>query len=115
MSWKRKFKYFPGGAVVKNPPANAGDTGSSSWSGKIPTCRRATKHVNHNYWACALESVSHNYWACVPQLLKPARLESMLCNKREDTASTTMKSSPRLPQLEKGCVQQQRPNAAKNK
>ena len=24
---------FPGGAVVKNPPANAGDTGSSSGPG----------------------------------------------------------------------------------
>ena len=28
---------FPGGAVVKNPPANAGDKGSiEPWSGKIP-------------------------------------------------------------------------------
>ena len=27
---------FPGGAVVKNPPANAGDTGSSPGPGKIP-------------------------------------------------------------------------------
>ena len=26
-----------------------------------------------------------------------------------------MKSSPRLPQLEKACAQQRRPNAAKNK
>ena len=25
---------FPGGAVVKNPPANAGDTGSSSGLGR---------------------------------------------------------------------------------
>ena len=32
------FKYmvegFPGGAVVKNPPANAGDTGSSPGPGR---------------------------------------------------------------------------------
>ena len=28
-------KDFPGGTVVKNPPANAGNTGSP-WSGKIP-------------------------------------------------------------------------------
>ena len=35
-----------------------------------PTCRRATKPM------------CHNYWACVPQLLKPARLEPMLRNKR---------------------------------
>ena len=32
-----------------------------------PTCRRATKPVSHNYWACALE---------------PACLEPMLRNKR---------------------------------
>ena len=36
-----------------------------------PTCRRATKPVCHNYWACALEPASHNYWAHVPQLLSP--------------------------------------------
>ena len=27
---------FPGGLVIKNPPANAGDTGSTPWSGKVP-------------------------------------------------------------------------------
>ena len=47
-----------------------------------PTCRGATKPVHHNYWACALEPVSHNYWVRVPQLLKPMRLQPMLCNKR---------------------------------
>ena len=60
-----------------------------------PTCRRATKPVLLNYWACALEPASHNYWsphalepvrcnywAHEPQLLKPARLEPMLRNKR---------------------------------
>ena len=46
------------------------------------TCRGATKPVCHNYWACALEPASHNYWARVPQLLKPARLKPMICNKR---------------------------------
>ena len=31
----RKFgRDFPGGAVVKNPPANAGDTGSSPGLGR---------------------------------------------------------------------------------
>ena len=35
-----------------------------------PTCRGATKPVSHNYWARVL------------QLLKPERLEPMLCNKR---------------------------------
>ena len=47
-----------------------------------PTCHRAAKPVCHNYWAWALEPASHNYWAHVPQLLKPARLEPVLCNKR---------------------------------
>ena len=28
-----------------------------------PTCRRATKPVRHNYWACSLEPVRHNYWS----------------------------------------------------
>ena len=47
-----------------------------------PTCRRATKPVRHNYWACALEPASHEYWARGPQLLKPACLEPVLHNKR---------------------------------
>ena len=72
---------FPGGTVVKNPPANAGDMGSSLIQ-EDPTCCGATKPVHHNYWACALEPASHNYWACMPQLLKPAHLEPMLRNKR---------------------------------
>ena len=70
------FVGFPGGAVVKNPPANAGHTGSSPGLGKphMP--------VRHNYWACALEPTSHNYWGHVPQLLKPTHLEPVLCNER---------------------------------
>ena len=48
-----------------------------------PTCLGATKPVCHNYWACALEPVSHNYWARMPQLLKPARLEPVLCTQQE--------------------------------
>ena len=31
------FEVFPGGPMVKNPPANAGDTGSiPGWGTKIP-------------------------------------------------------------------------------
>ena len=83
-----------------------------------PTCRRATKPVRHNYWACALEPTSHNYWARMPQLLKPAYLEPMLRNKRnhrDERPHTATKSSPRSQQLEKAWAQQPRPNAAKNK
>ena len=39
------------------------------------TCLRATKHMHHNYWACALEPGIHNYWS-------PHTLDPMLCNKR---------------------------------
>ena len=39
---------FPGGAVVKNPPANARDMGSSSGL-EDRTCQAATKPVRHNY------------------------------------------------------------------
>ena len=70
---------FPGGALAKNPPANARHTCSSPGPG---TSHGATKPVHHNYWACALEPVCHNYWARVPQLLKPTRLDPMLCDKR---------------------------------
>ena len=31
---KQKLRGFPGGPVVKNPPANAGDTGSSPGPGR---------------------------------------------------------------------------------
>ena len=60
---------FPGGAVVKNPPANA-RTRVQALDWEDPTCRGASKPV------------CHNYWACVPPLLKPTRLEPVLCNKR---------------------------------
>ena len=68
---------FPGGSVVKNPPANAGDTGSSPGSGRS----HMPKPVHHHYWAWALEPMSHNYWGHAPQLLKPTWLEPVLRNK----------------------------------
>ena len=67
--------------MVKNPPVNAGDTGSIPGL-EDPTCLGAAKPVRHNYWACALEPASHNYWARMPQLLKPVRLEPVLHSKR---------------------------------
>ena len=40
-----------------------------------PTCRRATKPMYHNYWACALEPTGLNYWS-------PFTLEPVFHNKR---------------------------------
>ena len=37
--YKKDNLGFPGGAVVKNPPANAGDTGSSPGQGRSPMPR----------------------------------------------------------------------------
>ena len=64
---KPEDKDFPGGAEVKNPPANAGDTGSSPGPGRshMP---QGTKPVHHNYW-------THG-----PQLPKPMCLEPVLRN-----------------------------------
>ena len=69
-----------------------------------PTCCRTTKHMCHNYWACALEPTSLNYWALVLKLLKPTHLEPVL---HKD-------SSPHL-SLEKTFLQQQRPSTAQSK
>ena len=43
---KKKKRDFPGGAVVKNPPANAGNTGLIPGLGRS---RGATKPMRHNY------------------------------------------------------------------
>ena len=61
---KNSSKDFPGDSVVKNPPANARETGS------IPAPEDSTSHgaILWNVHLC------HNYWAGAP--------EPMLCNKR---------------------------------
>ena len=51
---------FPGGSVVLNPTANAGDTVRLLMQ-KDPTCCRATKFMRYSYWACVLEPGSHDY------------------------------------------------------
>ena len=46
---------FPGGAVVKNPPANAGD--ARDWVGKIPGWGRSPVEGNGNpLWDSYLEN-----------------------------------------------------------
>ena len=54
---------FPGGAVVKNPPANAGDMGSSPGLGR--------SHMPRSSWARAPQLLSLCSRAREPQLLKP--------------------------------------------
>ena len=95
---KKRSRGFPGGAVVENLPANAGDTGSNPGLGR-----------SHMPW---------NNWAREPQLLSLCVWS--LCSATRETAiargpRTAMKSGPRLPQLEKALAQKRRPNTAINK
>ena len=95
---KKEFEGFPGGAVVESLPANAGDTGSSPGLGRF--------------------RIPRSNWTREPQLLG-LRVWSLCSATREATIvrgpRTTMKSGPRLPQLEKALAQKRRPNTAKNK
>ena len=89
---------FPGGAVVENLPANAGDTGSSPGLGGSRMPRSG--------------------WAREPQLLS-LHVWSLCSTTREATTvrgpRTAMKSGPHLPQLEKALAQKRGPNTAKDK
>ena len=89
---------FPGGAVVKNLPANAGDTGSSPGLGR--------SHMPRSDWAHEPQLLSLCVWS-----LCSATREAMIVR----GPCTAMKSGPRLPQLEKALAQKRRPNTAKNK
>ena len=92
---------FPGGSVVKNPPANTGDTDLIPGL-EDPTCGGANKPVGHSYRDCASELGSHSYWAHVPQLRKPQAREPMLHSKRSHcNERPANQSSPHLLQLEK--------------
>ena len=65
---------FPGGAVVKNLPANAEDTGSSLGPGG--------SHMPRSNEARVPQLLSLRSRARKPQLLKPACLEPVFRNKR---------------------------------
>ena len=73
LAFKKFILYFLGSPVVKNQPANAGDTAQSLvWEDS--TCRGAAESIHHNCQAHALEPKSCNYWS-------PHALEPILCNK----------------------------------
>ena len=79
---------FPGGAVVGNLPASAGDTGSSPGLGR--------SHMPQSDWAREPQLLSLRVWS--------------LCSATKEAATvrgprTTMKSDPHLLQLEKALAQ----------
>ena len=95
---KKLQKGFPGGAVVRNPPANAGDTGSSPSPGR--------SHMPRSSWAREPQLLSLRVWS----LCSATREATIVRGLR-----TAMKSGPHLPQLEKALAQKRRPNTAINK
>ena len=94
----RMIQGFPGGAVVENLPANAGDTGSSPGLGG--------SHMLRSSWAREPQLLS----LCVWSLCSATREATIVRGPR-----TATKSGPRLPQLERALAQKRRPNTAKNK
>ena len=75
---------FPGGAVVENLPANAGDMGSSPGLGR--------SHVPRSNWAREPQLLSLRVWSLCPATGGAAIVRG---------PRTTTKSGPCLPQLEK--------------
>ena len=89
---------FPGGAVVENPPANAGDMGSSPGLGR--------SHMPRSSWAREPQLLSLRVWS----LCSPTREAATVRGPR-----TAMKSGPRSPQLQEALAQKRRPNTVINK
>ena len=94
----KAFQGFPGGAVVGNLPANAGDTGSSPGLGR--------SHVPRSNWAREPQLLGLRVWS----LCSATREAVMVRGPR-----TAMKSGPCLLQLGRALAQKRRPNTAKNK
>ena len=88
LCYQESFLGFPGGAVVENLPANAGDTGSS------PGLVRS--HMPRSNWAREPQLLSLRVWS-----LCSATREAVIVR----GLHTAMKSGPRLPQLEKALAQ----------
>ena len=88
---------FPGGAVVENLPANAGDMGLSPGLGR--------SHMPRSNWACEPQLLSLRVWSLCSATREAVTVRGL---------RTAMKSGPRSPQLEKALAQKRRPNTAIN-
>ena len=83
---------LPGGAMVKNPPANAGDTGSSPGPGR--------SHMPRSNWARVPQLLSLRSRAREPQLLSPrattteAHAPRTRAAQQEKPPLTTTRESP---------------------
>ena len=95
---RNEIEGFPGGTVLENLPANAGDMGSSPGLGG--------SHMPRSGWAREPQLLSLRVWG----LCSATREAAIVRDPR-----TAMKSGPRLLQLEKALAQRRRPNTAINK
>ena len=91
--WKKPLWGFPGGAVAKNPPANAGNTGSSPGPGR--------SHMPWSNQARAPQLLSLCSSALEPQLLSPRATTTETCVPR---ARAPQQGKP--PQWEARALQQ---------
>ena len=87
---------FPGGAVVENLPANAGDTGSSPGLGG--------SHMPRSGWAREPQLLSLRFWSLCPATGGAAIVKG---------PRTAMKSGPHLRQLEKALARTKDPEQPK--
>ena len=68
---------FPGGTVVKNPPANAGNTGLSPGLGRSHMPRSNQARAPQLLSLCSrARELRLSPWACVPQQEKPQQREA---------------------------------------
>ena len=90
-TYPRPGEGFPGGLVVRNPPANSGDAGSIPGPGRshMPLCSEA--HEPQPWSLCSR--------AREPQLLKPACLQPVPRNERGDCNGKTRPPQQRVAPL----------------
>ena len=82
--------------MVENPPANAGDTGSSPGLGR--------SHMPRSNWAREPQLLSLGVWSLCSTIREAAIVRGL---------RTAMRSGPRSPQLERALAQKRRPNTTK--
>ena len=80
---------FPGGSVLKNPTASAGDNEFNLWRGKIPNAGEKLSAMRHNDWAW-----NRNYWAHVLQLLRP--MHPRACAQQKEMPTQWEARAPKL-------------------
>ena len=97
---KSTLQGFPGGAVVENLPANAGDTGSSPGLGR--------SHMPRSGWAREPQLLSLSVWSLCPAAGGAAVVRGPRTAMKSGPR-TTMKSGLHLPQLEKALARTEDP------